>query len=1353
MPNIKGTWQWDDNPQVNVPATIDQNVNFTSNGENFERIEIRGFIRYYYAGEHDPEYIDVTATGTWTKSDYKYIDFGTTDQTVDDDFYSFIEENAAPYMSVQIGAVYPVTLLTRDKYVDKNIRVLPPPADEPVLEEKTVTPNDEIQVIEPSQGYDALSKVTVNAVPTEEKTATPTEQQQLIEPSEGQYLSSVTVEAIEATEKSVTENGEYTPDTGTYYKKVNVNVPQYTDISGTTAQADDVLEGEYFFPYNGAPRTEGTIPVRTASNPEFTSKNDSVTFQEGYYPEASTVKIAESEKAKIIPENIKDGEVILGVTGSYAGGGMDINGIINEYVVNSGTSVSAGDFVEFVQKWGANNYKAGNSEEVKAAKLDDTRVAIAYYQLKTVYLKIVSFNENGFVVSDEKEALSATLLTRNYWDFIAFGGKFLGLVFRASSPNQLYMRVYRVSGTTVTNIVARTAAVSATPPRIAAANGKILVFSVSDGHSATYLYNYDDTTVAYVKNTNRAPNYWADSIQDCTVTSSGKFVCLHTYSNTRYLAAVTVDESNNISAGGRISVAYSNAGWTFIRAINDTYLLLAGNGYAQICSLSGTTITKVSDPSSIPNDIWAVNTPADNDLRIIDNETAIAVGDKEYAYYLKLNVNTGSITAQKVTLTRGYSQTPIINTSKAIGINAWDGYIYGLTLDTSDNTIIEETNNGTNGTFVQPATTRNNYAGVAKTAGAAGQTVEVYEVPLSYTVTVSKTNCTNTSVTSPMKQTDTQTITFTANTAYELPETITVTNCEYEWSAATGQLTITNLTGNVSITVNATRQKLSAPVISINGSVISWNAVTNATSYGIFADNQPFGASTTGTSFDLADYEKAIGAGTKNITVNAQGSPYAPSDASNAVSYTVIALSAPTLTWTAASGLLTWTASENAESYTIYEQISSSDWSEVTTTTATYASIDFDAGAHTMAVKATSTTKVDSALSNAVTVNAYGISTTLTGVTGASGNASKIYEGTSETLTFTADDGYTLPETITVTNAQYTWNNGTLTLNNPTGNVTVTITGVQEQTPLITNPLNGATITSGYTYEFASGFTPTTVKLNGTTSSTSVTEVVSPTDSAQGSWDPDSTITISVNGDVSIDSYNNYATTSTSTLYCDVTFSDGTQEVSDTFFAEGTTSFECFVKGTKISLADGTVKNVEDIRYDDNLLVWDFDNAQYAAANPLWIKQPEKALYYYRLTFESGRVLNVVGSDGNAHRLFSVDDNAFVYSTQLVGKRVYTENGIDTLKACERIEEEVDFYNIITKYHMNLFAENVLTSCRYSNLYPIKDMRYTREERDIIPYSAYNVPREYYDGLRLGEQKIKVSDTNKYVSRLVRGNL
>ena len=43
----------------------------------------------------------------------------------------------------------------------------------------------------------------------------------------------------------------------------------------------------------------------------------------------------------------------------------------------------------------------------------------------------------------------------------------------------------------------------------------------------------------------------------------------------------------------------------------------------------------------------------------------------------------------------------------------------------------------------------------------------------------------------------------------------------------------------------------------------------------------------------------------------------------------------------------------------------------------------------------------------------------------------------------------------------------------------------------------------------------------------------------------------------------------------------------------------CLLACTKISLADGTTKNIEDITYDDELLVWDFDNGCFSKAKSL----------------------------------------------------------------------------------------------------------------------------------------------------------
>jgi hypothetical protein len=65
----------------------------------------------------------------------------------------------------------------------------------------------------------------------------------------------------------------------------------------------------------------------------------------------------------------------------------------------------------------------------------------------------------------------------------------------------------------------------------------------------------------------------------------------------------------------------------------------------------------------------------------------------------------------------------------------------------------------------------------------------------------------------------------------------------------------------------------------------------------------------------------------------------------------------------------------------------------------------------------------------------------------------------------------------------------------------------------------------------------------------------------------------------------------------------------------------------------------------------------------------------------------------------------------MVGKTTYTESGIAKVLSCDIIEKEVEFYNIITDYHMNLFANGILTSCRYNNLYPIQNMKFVKDDR------------------------------------------
>lgn len=100
------------------------------------------------------------------------------------------------------------------------------PTAAPTLQAKTVSPTTSQQEVTADSGYDALSKVTVNAIQTETKSVTPTTSAQTITPTSGKYLSSVSVGAIQTVEKTITTNGTYLPGDGKYFSQVVVNVAQ-----------------------------------------------------------------------------------------------------------------------------------------------------------------------------------------------------------------------------------------------------------------------------------------------------------------------------------------------------------------------------------------------------------------------------------------------------------------------------------------------------------------------------------------------------------------------------------------------------------------------------------------------------------------------------------------------------------------------------------------------------------------------------------------------------------------------------------------------------------------------------------------------------------------------------------------------------------------------------------------------------------------------------------------------------------------------------------------------------------------------------------------------------------------------
>jgi len=218
------------------------------------------------------------------------------------------------------------------------------------------------------------------------------------------------------------------------------------------------------------------------------------------------------------------------------------------------------------------------------------------------------------------------------------------------------------------------------------------------------------------------------------------------------------------------------------------------------------------------------------------------------------------------------------------------------------------------------------------------------------------------------------------------------------------------------------------------------------------------------------------------------------------------------------------------------------------------------------------------------------------------------------------------------------------------------------------------------------------------------------------------------------------------TVYAYVTSNAGTYYSTS---STGTSGI-CLLAGTQIALSDGSHKAIEDITYTDKLLSWDFDRGCYAETTALWIKRSETGSQYNLLTFSDGTTLRTF----DQHRIFNKQAGAFTYpmtDATPVGTVTVNEHGQEiTLTNKQVIEDTIDYYNVITDHHMNLFSDTVLTSCRFNNIYPITDMKFVKDSRTPRTRAEFaNIPDRFFHGLRLTEQIVDVDTAEWYVNRLL----
>ena len=218
------------------------------------------------------------------------------------------------------------------------------------------------------------------------------------------------------------------------------------------------------------------------------------------------------------------------------------------------------------------------------------------------------------------------------------------------------------------------------------------------------------------------------------------------------------------------------------------------------------------------------------------------------------------------------------------------------------------------------------------------------------------------------------------------------------------------------------------------------------------------------------------------------------------------------------------------------------------------------------------------------------------------------------------------------------------------------------------------------------------------------------------------------------------------TLFAYVTSNAGT------YYSDAVTGTSgiCLLAGTQIALSDGTHKAIEDITYTDKLLSWDFDRGCYAETTAMWIKRSETGSQYNLLTFSDGTTLRTF----DQHRIFNKQAGAFTYpmtAATPVGTVTVNEHGQEiSLTNKQVIRDTIEYYNVITDYHMNLFSDSVLTSCRFNNIYPIVDMKFVKDNRTLRTRAEFeNIEDRFFHGLRLAEQIADIETVEWYVNRLL----
>jgi len=153
----------------------------------------------------------------------------------------------------------------------------------------------------------------------------------------------------------------------------------------------------------------------------------------------------------------------------------------------------------------------------------------------------------------------------------------------------------------------------------------------------------------------------------------------------------------------------------------------------------------------------------------------------------------------------------------------------------------------------------------------------------------------------------------------------------------------------------------------------------------------------------------------------------------------------------------------------------------------------------------------------------------------------------------------------------------------------------------------------------------------------------------------------------------------------------------------------CFPAGTKITMADGSFKNIEDIKIGDRILSYDLDNKKSTSWKVRVLERPMNYVYSINgglIETSADHPFYIQKSNGATYwGTIKPLTNAFRFKGDTlpieIGDKIFTKDGKwITINSVERKPEMVQTYNIISyKGDKNYFANNLLVHEDYITIF------------------------------------------------------